>query len=119
MGFCAPLNKPMVHKAIPFAEKYIDAKEGLAIASSADLFLGDLGAISREDAREVFPFLERSMANVIFNEQDWLLEALFKVFKNLGHPERTLVLKFAQYWKGSTRKTTQQRAKKLLGLRKG
>ena len=55
MGFCAHLNKPIAQKAIPYAKKYIAEKEGLIIASSADLFLGDYGALSKEDAEIVFP----------------------------------------------------------------
>jgi hypothetical protein len=31
MGFCARLNKPAARKAIAYAEKYIDDKEGLCI----------------------------------------------------------------------------------------
>ncbi len=98
MGFCAHLNKSMAQKAIAYAEKYIDDKEGLCIASSADLFLGDLGAISKKDAQKVFPLLEQSMENPIINEQDWLLEALFKVFPNLEKAEQEKVAKFAGHW---------------------
>jgi len=117
MGFCASLNKPRAHEAIACAAKYIDDKEGLCIASSADLFLGDLGATSKEDAHTVFPVLERSMENPLANEQDWLLEALFKVFPNLGHAEQDRVLKFAERWRHSSRKTTQQRARTILSCR--
>jgi hypothetical protein len=116
MGFCAHLNKPTAQKAIPYAQKYIDDKEGLAIASSADLFLGDLGAISKKDAQKVFPLLEQSMENPITNEQDWLLEALLKVFQNLGQAEQGKSLKFAERWQYSPRKSTQQRARKILKL---
>jgi len=117
MGFCAHLNKPTALKAIAHAEKYIVAKEGLCIASSADLFLGDLGAISVEDAQRVFPLLEQSMENVLENEQDWLLEAFSKIFPNLKKEEQEIVKKYAQHWQYSTRKSTQQRAKKILGFR--
>jgi len=67
MGFCAHLNKTIAEKAVAYAEKYIDEKEGLCIASSADLFLSDLGVISEKDAHRVFPILELSMENVIEN----------------------------------------------------
>jgi hypothetical protein len=117
MGFCAHLNKPMAQKAIPYAEKYIDKKEGLCIASSADLFLSDLGAISKKDAQKVFPLLEQSMENVITNEQDWLLEAFYKVFPNLEKTEQEKIVKFAERWQYSTRKSTQQRARKILRSR--
>lgn len=61
MGFCAGLNQPVAKKAVPYAEGYLDAKEGLVIASSADLFLGDFGALSKGNARLVFPILKRSI----------------------------------------------------------
>jgi hypothetical protein len=114
MGFCARLNKPVAQKAIVFAEKYINHKEGLILASSADLFLGDLGAISQEDARQVFPLLEQSMESPIENEHDWLLESLFKVFRNLDQTGQEKTLKFAEHWQYSTRKSTQRRALKIL-----
>jgi len=117
MGFCAHLNKLMAQKAITYAEKYIDNKEGLCLASSADLFLGDLGSISKKDAHKVFSLLELSMENPLANEQDWLLEALFKVFRNLDQAEQNRGLKFAERWQYSSRKSTQQRAKKILRLR--
>jgi hypothetical protein len=117
MGFCARLNKAVAQAAIPYAEQYIVAKEGLVIASSADLFLGDFGALSKEDAQKVFPILEQSMDTVITNEQDWLLEALFKMFANLGRAEQEKVLKFAERWENSSRKSTQQRARKILRLK--
>ena len=117
MGFCAHLNKPIAQKAIAYAEKYIDAKEGLCIASSADLFLGDFGALSKQAAQKVFPTLEYSMDKAIANEQDWLLEALFKVFPNLEKAEQETALKFAERWQYSPRKSTQQRARMILKLR--
>jgi len=116
MGFCARLNPAIAKKAMPYAEKYIDAKEGLVLASSADLFLGDLGALSKQDAHRVFPVLELSMENPLVNEPDWLLEALFKIFHNLGNTEQEKALKYAQRCQTSPRKSTQQRAKRLLRL---
>jgi hypothetical protein len=117
MGFCAHLNEVIAEKAVAYAEKYIDEKEGLCIASSADLFLGDLGAISGKNAHRVFPILELSMENVIENEQDWLLEAFYKIFSNLEKAEQQTVRKFAERWQYSSRKSTQQRAQKLLRTR--
>ncbi len=117
MGFCAHLNKPVAQSAIVYAQNYIDHKEGLSLASSTDLFLGDFGAISEKDAQTVFPLLERSMENLVANEQDWLLEALFRVFHNLSQPEQEKCLEFAERWQSSPRKSTQQRVKKILRLR--
>lgn len=117
MGFCARLNKPVAQAAIPFAEKYINDKEGLCLASSTDLFLGDLGAISPADAQRVFPLLELSMENLVENEQDWLLEALCKLFQNLDQSGQAEALKFAERWQYSSRKSTRQRAGRIMRLR--
>lgn len=118
MGFCAYLNKEIAIKAIKYAKKYLNKKEGLVLTSSADLFLGDLGAISKEDAQRVFPVLEKSMKEVILNEQDWLLEAFIKIFKNLEKKEKDKILKFAGLWADYPRKSTQLRVRKLLKLNK-
>jgi hypothetical protein len=116
MGYGAPLNKALARQAIPYAEAYIDAKEGLCLASSTDLFLGDVGSLSKPDAHKIFPLLEQSMDTAIANEQDWLLEAFLKIFPNLDAAEQTIVLGFARRWQSSARKSTQQRARKILSL---
>ena len=116
MGFCAHRNRSVAQRAIPFAEKYLNAKEGLVIASSADLFLGDFGSLSKKDAAAVFPILERSLKNGVTNEQDWLLESLLKVFPNLGKSEQDRAMRFAKRWESASRKSTQQRARKILRL---
>jgi len=117
MGFCAHLNETIAEKAVAYAEKYIDEKEGLCITSSADLFLGDLGAISKKYAHRIFPILELSMENVIENEQDWLLEAFYKVFSNVEKAEQETIRKFAELWQYSSRKSTQKRVQKILRIK--
>jgi hypothetical protein len=118
MGFCAHLNQPVAQKAIAYAEKYLDKKEeGLCLASSADLFLGDYGVLSTQAAAQVFPILEYSLETVITNEQDWLLEALYKVYPNLDETGQATTRKFAQRWQYSSRKSTQKRAQLISKLK--
>jgi hypothetical protein len=114
MGFCARLNQTIAQQAIPYAEKYIAKKEGLCLSSSADLFLGDLGALSKDNTEEVFPILELSMDTAIENEQDWLLETFDKLLPNLNSDHLAAVRKFAERWQYSSRKTTQRRAARIL-----
>jgi hypothetical protein len=114
MGFCARTNTAAARKAIPFAEEYLRAKKGLCLTSSADLFLGDFGAVSKRCAREVFPILERSMRKPIRNEPDWLLEAGYHLFLNLGKAEQKTVLRFARRHRNAPRKSTQKRARMIL-----
>jgi len=118
MGFCAQLNKSVAQKAIKYAEAYIqNKKDGLCLASSADLFLGDFGALSQKDAQKVFPILSLSSDNLIANEQDWILEALLKMLPNLNKDEQSEAFKFSEHWQYSARKSTQQRAGKILRSR--
>jgi hypothetical protein len=114
MGYCARLNENTAQQAIPFAVRYLSDKEGLCLSSSADLFLGDYGSISKKNAKRIFPILEQSIANCIENEQDWILESLYKLLPVLGKPDLDNVTRFANKWKGSPRKSTQQRAKNIL-----
>jgi hypothetical protein len=114
MGFCSRLNQEIAQKAIPYAKKYIGDKEGLCIASSADLFLGDYGSISERNAKQIFPILEESIRNCIPNEQDWILETIEKLYSVLGRKEKEISRKFANKWKASSRKSTQKRAKNIL-----
>lgn len=114
MGFCAQLNEKIAELAIRYADDYISKKEGLCIASSADLFLGDYGAISKDHAKKVFPIIEKSVSNLIKNESDWILEALIKIFKNLDSDEREIAVSFARINADSDRKSTQKRAMKIM-----
>jgi len=116
MGFCARLNPAVAQEAVACAEQYLDPKEGLVLASSADLFLGDLGALSKKDAHRVFPILELSSENPVVNEPDWLLEAFFRLYHNLGQAEQEKVRKYAERCQSAPRKSTQQRARKILRL---
>ena len=116
MGYCAGLNHAIAQKALPYAEKYIDCKEGVCLAAATDLFLGDLGALSKPDARRAFALLQLAMEAPIPNEPGWLLEAGFKMYANLGAPEQGEVRKFAERCQSSSQKSTQQRARKILRL---
>jgi hypothetical protein len=88
----------------------------VCLAAATDLFLGDLGAISKKDAQQAFPVLQLAMENPITNEAGWLLEAGFKMYGNLGKTERDQVKRFAQQCQSSPQKSTQQRARKILRL---
>ena len=116
MGYCAKLNHAVAQRAVAYAGKYVDAKEGVCLAAATDLFLGDLGAISKKDAQQAFPMLQLAMENPITNEAGWLLEAGFKMYGNLGKTERDHVQRFAQQCQSSPQKSTQQRARKILRL---
>jgi len=114
MGFCAHLNKKVALKSIEYAQKYLDNKEGICLSSSAELCLGDIGALSPKDAAAVFPILENASRNAEINEVDWILEAYLKMSKNLGEAERNKVIHFANSNRNDPKKSTHSRVKKLL-----
>jgi hypothetical protein len=111
MGFCAVYNETVAEQAIEYAKIYIrNKKEGeLCLVSSADLYLGDYGAISRKNTEQVFSILLESTDNVILNEHDWLLEAFTKLIPHLSDDEKATILSFASEYKDHSRKTTQKR----------
>ena len=80
---------------MPFAKSYLDEKEGLCIASSADLFLGDYGCVSSRKAETVLPMLVRSASRCVRNEEDWILESFTKIADKLGAERRHVMMRFA------------------------
>lgn len=117
LGFCAIQNPAVARKALPFAKRCIAQKsDGLCLASSVDLYLGDLGAVSKADARKAFLLLEVSLRNALPNEPDWILEACLKLLPNVSIAERKRAAQLAKRWESVSRKSTCQRARKLLLL---
>lgn len=113
-GFCAHLVPEVAANALPAAEAILENKEGLILASSADLFLGALGAVSSVYARRVLPLLIRSAEHLVKNEADWLMEALTAASHQLDESGRTFAVSFARRFVDGTRKSTRIRASKLL-----
>ncbi len=113
-GFCASLSPGTAEKAFPAAKTAVEKKEGLCIASSADLYLGDLGAVSPELCAKVLPLLLKSMKHYVYNEQDWLMEAFIKLTRHIPIEDTAEIKTFAQRWKEASRKTTQARSRKLI-----
>ena len=116
MGFCAHLDSVTAGEAVPYAQEYICEKEGLCIASSADLFLGDYGSISSEAAETAFPILEISISNCLRNEEDWLLEVFMKIARKLNKDRREIIKRFAVQCRNAPKKATQKRVDRLLKL---
>jgi hypothetical protein len=117
-GFCASLDPKNARRAIPFAEKYIQSGDGLCLRSSADLFLGDVGALSTAHAEAVFPILELAASNMVPNERDWLLEAFHKIFRNLNAAQREKARAFAKRFADDPRQATRLRAASILAAEK-
>jgi hypothetical protein len=116
IGYCAALDPKTARRAVPFAERYIEQQSILCLKSSADRFLGALGAVSAKDAASVFPILEKSIRNMVRNEADWILEAMIAMAARLAAPARGRASEFARRCESASRKATRDRAARLLKL---
>jgi hypothetical protein len=117
-GLCAKGKPVAAQKAIPYAKKYIREKTDgqLCLVSSADIFLGDYGALSRENANEIFQTLLESCDNVITNEHDWIIESFVKVGHHLSKKQKEEAVRFARGYEKHPRKKTLVRVKRLLKM---
>lgn len=64
LGLCAKLNPYVSIKALNKAKSFIDQNSGACLWDRTILYLGYVGAISKEHAREVFPILEKALAEI-------------------------------------------------------
>jgi len=113
-GLCAHLNPEMARRGIKYAKNYLKEKQGLCLSGSAELYLGDIGALSEADASKVFPILEFATKDAEINEVDWILEAFMKIVKNLDGKEKKKIEAYAVKQKNAPKKSTQKRVSKLL-----
>jgi hypothetical protein len=64
LGLCAKLNPSISIKGIDKAKAFLETDSGVCLWDRTILYLGYVGAISRECANEVFPILERALTVV-------------------------------------------------------
>lgn len=115
-SYCAQENEVVAKEAISYAKRYIMEKEGLCIASSADLYLGSYGALSRQNTVEILPLLLEAMSTCIKNEQDWIIESLIRIAPNLSGEEIDQVMPFLMSYHDDVRKATAKRVKKFMKI---
>ena len=92
LGFCANGAPLTAAKGIPFAAEYLREKAGLCLSSSADLYLGAMGAVSPEYAWQCFPLLIQAFSDPLPNEADWIAEAFLALHHHLGEAEKKQAL---------------------------
>jgi hypothetical protein len=115
MGFCAKQNPTVSEKAIPYAISCLENPQGLCLSSSAVLYLGDLGATSKDYAKTAFPIIEKASKAASINEVDWILESYMKLCPNLDE-QKDAIKKYALSHQDAKKKSTQKRVSKLLKI---
>ncbi len=113
-GFCAKLNPNESISALDFAKKYLTENAGVCLSGAVHLYLGRIGATSKNTANEVILILDDSLKTATENEIDWILEGFLSILDNLDSDSIEIVKKNAEICLDSRKKSTQDRAKKIL-----
>jgi len=117
LGYCSKIESTIAEKALPYAKKYILEKTDgqLCLVGAVDIYLGNWGSISKENAQKAYKLLVESTNNVIMNEQDWILEGFDKILYFLTISQKKIVAEFASEYIEYSKKATQKRAQKIIG----
>ena len=113
-GFCAKLNPMASISIIDYAIKYLAEDAGVCLSGAVYQYLVRIGATSETTAKEVFPILDDSLKTASENEIDWILEGFLSMVSVLNPDSLMIVKRNAEICLDSRKKSTQDRAKKLL-----
>ncbi len=113
-GFCAHINPNAALSIMVYADRYLKEKAGVCLSGAVHLYLGRVGAISDKNAKKVLPILDDSLKTASENEIDWILEAFLKIIDNVDSDSRILIESNAKLYLDSKKKSTKDRATKII-----
>jgi len=113
-GYCAKLNPNTSISVLGFAKEYLAEDAGLCLSGSVHLYLGRIGATSKETAMKVLPILDDSLKTASENGVDWILEGFFNIIDNIDDDSKELVRRNAELYANARKKSTQKRVQKIL-----
>jgi hypothetical protein len=113
-GFCAKLNPITSISVMDYAIKYLAEDAGVCLSGAVYQYLGRIGAMSEKIANDVLSILDDSLKTASENEVDWILEGFLSMLSILKSDSLMIVKKNAEICLDSRKKSTQDRAKKLL-----
>lgn len=113
-GYCAKLNPQISVSVIDYAKRYLSENAGVCLTGSVHLYLGRIGATSKKVANNVLPILDDALKSASENEIDWILEGFLSIVDNLDNDSIIIIQKNAELYIDAKKKSTQNRAKKLL-----
>src|ERR1035437_9515110 len=113
-GFCAKLNPKDSISVMDYAKAYLTENAGVCLSGAVHQYLGRIGATSEKVANIVLPMLDDSMRTYSESEIDWILEGFLSITSTLKSDSLLIVKKNAEICLDSKRKSTQDRAKKIL-----
>ncbi len=113
-GYCAKLNPKESASIINIAKQYLTENAGVCLSGAVHLYLGRIGATSDKVANTVILILDDSLKTATENEIDWILEGFYSIIDKLDSDSIKIVKKNAEIYLDSRKKSTQDRAKKIL-----
>jgi len=113
-GFCAKLNPKDSISVMDYAKKYLTENAGVCLSGAVHQYLGRIGATSEKTAMIVLPILDDSLRTASENEIDWILEGFISILNVLKPDSLMIVKRNAEIYLDSRKKSTQDRAKKIL-----
>jgi hypothetical protein len=113
-GFCAKLNPKDSISVVDYAKKYLTENAGVCLSGAVHQYLGRIGATSEKTAMTVLPILDDSLKTASENEIDWILEGFISIVNVLKPDSLMIVKRNAEIYLDSRKKSTQDRAKKIL-----
>jgi hypothetical protein len=113
-GFCAKLNPKDSVSVVDYAKKYLTENAGVCLSGAVHQYLGRIGATSEKTAMTVLPILDDSLKTASENEIDWILEGFISIVSVLKPDSLMIVKRNAEIYLDSRKKSTQDRAKKIL-----
>lgn len=114
--YCGALNSEEAVKAMEYAAQFINEQCGVCLSGAVDLYLGSIGALSKESAEAAYPILLNAYDLASLNEVDWIIEAFTTMSHNLNDEQKLKVKEIAENHLNSSKKATVKRVNKLLRL---
>jgi hypothetical protein len=113
-GFCAKLNPKDSISVMDYAKRYLTENAGVCLSGAVHQYLGRIGTTSEKTAMTVLPILDDSLKTASENEIDWILEGFISIVNVLKPDSLMIVKRNAEIYLESRKKSTQDRAKKIL-----
>lgn len=113
-GYCAKLNPKDSESILSSAKDCLSENAGVCLSGAVHLYLGRIGATSDKTAIEVLPILDDALKTASENEIDWILEGFLNIIDRVDVDAKELIKRNAELQLDAKKKSTQNRAKKIL-----
>lgn len=114
-GLCAKFQPETSRNFFSEAVKYLGKKHGTVLNDRAITYFGYMGAVSKKDCKNCYPYLIRSF-KLHPNRVTRIFESFERIVMVLDKEQKKTLLKFAEKYKTDKMKSNAVWAKKILKL---